>query len=483
MHNIEGSAQTTSKSIARVTVRNFDYDDRFINRISKWLVLALGAIFAMEVASFVIQNSQIKSEAQTFNTVSLSSNQRMLSQRVTALSLLLINSKSEETREKTKTAIASEIEALQANHERLILGDSEKGIPAHKSLAIHSIFFAEPTLLDSKVRRFLDSARSLLKSKGDSLNLPLEDLAAVANDLTRDFDQLTTQYRQEGISGMQDLQKLASNLMILQLLLVTSTALFIFYPLILRLKKEFYERAMAKAELVEQNEDLEHFASVVAHDLKAPLNNINGFCHLLTSRFAKDPQQSPEIDEILKMTGSGVRRMSKMIDEMLKYSKLTSKDRALEKVSLKEIVEKVLSDFSQKIAEESAQVTIKELPTILCDRVLMEHLFMNLIGNALKYRHRERSPRITIQTIEGYEPGKITFMVEDNGRGFPNGFEKWMFEPFSRLNAKDLVEGSGFGLALCRKIVLRHRGTIVAEHVESGGARFIVSLPTSQFGA
>ncbi len=227
---------------------------------------------------------------------------------------------------------------------------------------------------------------------------------------------------------------------------------------------------------MEQNNELEQFSATVAHDLKAPLNNIGGFSQFLRSRLVN--QEDKETNEILDLIESGVRRMTKMIDELLQYARLTRKSRQLERISLKSVIDdKVRKDFEKQISDENAELIVEELPTIIGDRVQLEHLFLNLIGNALKYRHAERSPRIVVQHIPDHSSDPmVTVVVEDNGRGFPPGAEERMFEPFRRLNPHEAVEGSGFGLALCRKIVKRHNGIITAEHAANGGARFIVSL-------
>lgn len=482
MNNIDGSINSRAGAVSEAVPTLQECDKFFLRRISGRILLALGLIFAMEVASYLVQISHVKREARTFVMVSVSSEQRILSQRLTLQLQLLEKTKALSSREKAKTLIASEIERMRKNHEQLILGDSERGIPAQKSLAIHSIFFGEPTLLDRKVKEYLALTKLLLSNKNPNSRIKLlERLSELSGILIKDFDQLSAQYRKEGTDGMRGLQRLLNHIMLAQVILLLFSAIFIFYPLVLRLRKELQERRLARADLIEQNKYLEHFASVIAHDLKAPLNNIGGFCQLLNSRLAKNRESDPEINQTLNLTSSGVTRMSQMIDEMLRYSRLSSQDRVLEKVSLKQVAEKVLADFSCKISAESAEIIIKDLPAILCDRVLIEHLFMNLISNALKYRDPQRSPRILIQEYEIAGKGShISFMIEDNGRGFPAGTEKWMFEPFRRLNQDDSVEGSGFGLAFCKKIVLRHNGNIFAEHVQGGGARFVVSLGNPQ---
>ncbi len=446
--------------------------------VSLGIIVALGAIFAFQAVGYMLQRAQIIRERDTATLVSASANQRMLSQRLALLSLALINVQSDTIRERAKKALLSEIGVMESTHQALIAGNPELGIRADKSYRIREIFFGDQIALDNRVREFISTARALAESddKGlSSLNPKLYQLTESSTELSRLFEDLTGQYRQEGIEGMLELEQMATQLLLAQLGLILCTALFIFYPLIRRLKKEFHERTAAQAELVEQNQELEQFAATVAHDLKAPLNNIGGFSQFLRSKLAN--QEDKETNEILEFIESGVRRMTKMIDELLQYARLTRKQRRVERVDLSEVVHKVCKDYAKNISDLNAKIEVGALPVIIGDRLQLEHLFLNLIGNALKYRHPDRVPHISVNRLQEVQFHEmVTIVVEDNGRGFPAGSEERMFEPFRRLHPNEAVEGSGFGLALCRKIARRHNGTISAELGATGGARFIVSL-------
>ncbi len=455
-------------------------DRKFINRTVLGIVLGLGSIIALQTVSFLIQRVQIARELDTSTIVSLSANQRMLSQRVPLLALALMNVQSEVTREKAKKALLGELDRMEKSHLMLIAGDPAGGIRAEKSEKVRNIFFSDPHALDRKVRDFLETAKRVSIVNGKDLNPRDPDLLLLtekSSELSQIFQHLTAQYRQEGIEGIIGIENLTARLFAAQIGLIMITALLVFYPLIKRLKVEFQERTNAQIELLDQNRELELFASTVAHDLKAPLNNIGGF-----SQFLKDKvivNDDKETREILDLIGSGVNRMTQMIDELLQYARLTRKRRRLESVSLNQLVDKVIGDFEKNIKDQNARIEVEALPVIVADRLQLEHLFMNLISNALKYTHPARTPHITINQLRnGDNENMVHFYVEDNGRGFPEGLEEKMFEPFRRLNPHEKIEGSGFGLALCRKITRAHKGNITVEHAANGGSRFIVSLST-----
>jgi signal transduction histidine kinase len=238
-----------------------------------------------------------------------------------------------------------------------------------------------------------------------------------------------------------------------------------------------FERSKIQEELTDQNNELEQFAALIAHDLKAPLNNISGFGQFLKSKLeSKDDRESIELAEHIEL---GVHRMSQMITELLNYARLSRHERTLVPINLTDTLRKVMKDFELAIAQSDAQVNVSHLPTVMGNPVQIEHLMHNILGNAIKYRHADRRPAIEIFEntqikIDGHFCG-IT--IQDNGRGFPESSAEQMFQPFKRLSSAGDTEGSGFGLALCKKIVRRHHGTIMAENVKSGGARFTVTLP------
>lgn len=454
-------------------------DQRFILRMILAFSSFLIVTVILQLVSYYVQKTQIERERDIAVVVSASANQKTLSQRIALLSMALINVESDLTREKTKNALLSEISNIEVTHQALIAGDPVTGIDGDKSPQIRNIFFGPETALDRKTRDFILTAKDLTNSDISELNFKnpkLFKLAEMSTELLALFEKLTMQYQHEGVDRILGLKTLARRILFAELGLVLLAIIFIFNPIINRLKVELYERGIFQSELVEQNRELEQFSATVAHDLKAPLNNIGGFSQFLRSKLAN--KEDKESNDILDSIETGVRRMTQMINELLHYAKVTRRDRKLEKVSLEQVVNKVKKDFEKKIEDEKAELKIKNLPSIIGNRVQLEHLFMNLVSNALKFRHPERSPVILIQPTENVQNDTdiVTIVIEDNGRGFPVGAEDRMFEPFRRITRDDSVEGSGFGLALCMKVAKRHNGNIFAEHVESGGTRFVLTL-------
>jgi signal transduction histidine kinase len=179
-------------------------------------------------------------------------------------------------------------------------------------------------------------------------------------------------------------------------------------------------------------------------------------------------------------------RMRRLINDLLSYSRVSSKNRPLIPVDLGKILEEVLSDLQVRLDETEGQIVADKLATIDADPTLMRQLLQNLLSNALKFRKADTKPVIKVATVPG-EPvsigtrivPSIVLTIADNGIGFDNTYKDQIFKIFQRLHGRLEYEGTGVGLATCRKIVERHLGTIDANGVPGEGATFTIVLPIS----
>ena len=222
------------------------------------------------------------------------------------------------------------------------------------------------------------------------------------------------------------------------------------------------------------NRDLEEFAYIVSHDMQEPLRMISSYLELLRRRYAG--KLDPDADEFIHFAVDGAERMHKMIQDILQYSRITTKGAALEPTDSGGALREALANLTVRIEETGAEVAVPEtLPEVIADRGQLVRLFQNLIGNALKYHAPDRPPRIAVTVTEGREgPGgkRWRFSVADNGIGMdPDGMQR-IFVPFQRLHSHNEYEGTGIGLALCRKIVERHAGEIWADSEPGIGSTF-----------
>jgi signal transduction histidine kinase len=226
--------------------------------------------------------------------------------------------------------------------------------------------------------------------------------------------------------------------------------------------------------LERSNKELEQFAYIASHDLQEPLHKIMAFGERLKTR-AYESLNEQNRDYVDRMQKAAMR-MRQLIDDLLMYSRVTTRGRQFERVELSDALSEALSVLDHRIEETKGEVIAGPLPSVMADRVQMGQLFQNLIGNALKFRKNDVPPlvRVSGRTLEN---GFAEITIEDNGIGFDEKYLDRIYTLFQRLHGRDEYEGTGIGLALCHKIVERHKGTITARSRPGEGATFIVMLP------
>ncbi|HMQ03610.1 MAG TPA: CHASE3 domain-containing protein [Pyrinomonadaceae bacterium] len=249
-----------------------------------------------------------------------------------------------------------------------------------------------------------------------------------------------------------------------------------------RVKERTQELATLNTELERSNRELQDFAYVASHDLQEPLRKIQAFSDRLTTKHASDlPTEARDYIERMKTAAA---RMHTLINDLLTFSRVTTNAQPFEATDLNEIVEEVIGDLEIALNESGGTIDVDELPVIDADPVQMRQLFQNLIGNALKFHRPDEAPAVKVscsRSITGKEhKGRCTVTVTDNGIGFDEKYLDRIFTPFQRLHGRNTYAGTGIGLAVCRKIVERHRGTITAQSSPDAGSTFIVTLPIRQ---
>ena len=230
-------------------------------------------------------------------------------------------------------------------------------------------------------------------------------------------------------------------------------------------------------ELERSNAALDEFASVASHDLQEPLRKILSFGDLLAA--TAGPALQENAHEHLARMMNAAARMRTLIRDLLLYSQVSTRVRPVVRTDLAEIAREVVGDLETAIAESGGRVEAAGLPVIEADPLQMRQLLQNLIGNALKYR-RDGVPPVVRLCGAPSRGANCTITVTDNGIGFSDRHADRVFRMFARLHARTEYDGSGIGLAICRKIVERHAGTISATAVAGEGAIFTVTLPVTQ---
>ncbi len=255
---------------------------------------------------------------------------------------------------------------------------------------------------------------------------------------------------------------------------------------LLRQNNKRLEEMNAALEL--SNYDLQQFASVASHDLQEPLRKIMIFSTMLRNR--QEHELSEESTQFLDKIISSSTRMKAMIVDILNYSRLSTNSEHFVPTDLKELIREVQEDYEILIREKNATIITEDLPCIEVNRGQIKQVFQNLISNSIKFSRPGVDPVITIKGLSGQEAptasspknnGRVCHItIADNGIGFDKKYAEKIFSLFERLNPKDQFEGSGIGLAIAKKIIDKHNGSISAVSHIGQGACFTIVLPACQ---
>ncbi len=230
------------------------------------------------------------------------------------------------------------------------------------------------------------------------------------------------------------------------------------------------------AELARSNSELEQFASIASHDLQEPLRKVRTFTQRVTVTEAGNMTDKGR--DYLDRANAAAERMQRLIEDLLKFSRVSTHGRPFVPVDLDRLTREVLVDLEHQIERSGATVHTGALPTINGDELQLRQLLQNLISNALKFHRDGIPPEVGIEAaVRG---GSVSLVVRDNGIGFEQQYSRRIFRVFERLHSRGEYPGTGIGLALCRKIAERHGGTVTAEGDPGVGSTFTVKLRIDQ---
>lgn len=328
----------------------------------------------------------------------------------------------------------------------------------------------------------MDSANKIDFLRADAVNTEkinklLQDISIIENKLSHTRTQSRDNYKTQVFSY---------NWAIMFIAILFLVASFTLLDLEVNRNKRYrIELENRIEELNRSNSELEQFAYVASHDLQEPLRKIRSFSDRLSIKFKEE--LSTEAKSIIQKISDSSKRMQTLINDLLSFSRLIKKDNKLLDTDLNKVLAEVRKVLSELIKENKVIIQSETLPTINGYEFQLTQLFQNLISNSIKYRSTAQDPRIEItyslekdnRTISHHQHIRdfhcITFT--DNGIGFSPEYSEKIFVIFQRLHAKEEYDGTGIGLAICRRVVANHNGYITAIGKEGLGAKFSVYLP------
>lgn len=227
--------------------------------------------------------------------------------------------------------------------------------------------------------------------------------------------------------------------------------------------------------LEKSNKELEQFAYIASHDLQAPLRHITSYVQLLTSKVKKTIELDPQTEKWIQYIIGGTFQMKTLINDLLTYSRVGRVDIIFEEVDITKIIEDISVKIQESIHRTNANIVFEDLPIVFGVKSQITQLFQNLLENALKFKRKDIAPVVEIRCLD---QGKFwEFLVSDNGIGIDPKYSERIFTMFQRLHTTTEYSGTGIGLAICKKIVEFHGGTIKVDSIEGNGSTFSFPLP------
>lgn len=562
-----------------------DAEGTAIGGMTKRYLFALGLVAVLSITAYVSLRQTIATQETSAAIVNYSGKRRYTSQRAALFSQQLVLGTTAADRQRARHEMLTSIQIMEAAHHGLLHGNAALRLPGHPSPAISAVYFSGARPIDALVREYIFRVRALAACKDEELSHDHPDLrwivATAPGELLDALDNLVQMYQGESEAEIVRIQSLESMVLVATLSVLAMEALFIFRPMVGRVREErrklvraeSYTRAIldnsydailtidrggqvlsanrattamfgrnlsdfinrpfvallpgqdlpsnwheppqgvrsfkatrsdGKAitidaaftmanvdhevvviatlresteqlqryarDLERRNQELDQFAYVASHDLKAPLRAIVN----LSQWIEEDAQDtlSPLVRDHLAMMRSRVRRLETLIDGIHRYATATRPDHAPEIIDTGVLVREISEEQN---GHGRFTMTIPErMPTVVADRTRLWQVFSNLIANAVKHHHRDQG-RIDIGVREVGE--RYEFSVADDGPGIAPEFHERVFVIFQTLTPKDVKDSLGLGLALVKKIVREEGGTIIIDSAEGKGATFRFTWP------
>jgi signal transduction histidine kinase len=240
--------------------------------------------------------------------------------------------------------------------------------------------------------------------------------------------------------------------------------------------KDITDRKRIEEEMKRSHDELQQFAYVAAHDLQEPLRTVVSYLDLLNERYHDKLDQKGE--KYITNAVSGAKRMQTLISDLLSYSRVATKSQSMTPVDCGQLLVSILEDLRATVSGSQATIECGDLPVVIADQAQLSHVFQNLISNAIKYRSGPPIIKIAATRVDS----DWLFTVHDNGIGFEMQYAERIFLIFQRLHGRTEYEGTGIGLAICRRIIARHGGRIWAESIPEKGSTFSFTIPALILG-
>jgi signal transduction histidine kinase len=446
-----------------------------LDRLTWALIVTFIFLLFIEIAPKGVQMSSLQMQKDYNELLEMTGNLRSLSQRISFMALGRLVATNEKLQDVLNEGIEKELEKFESQslllQEKLAMNSR---IPEKtKRTLLHG-----PFPLADMLDRYIASERIVMKEFHDGFDDMdfLLLLSESTSNVYRGLGSFSARIQKDAESSLDRYIVLQNILLGISIFIVLGTGFFVIISLPRRIRTELLGRYLAESDLRRQVAALEQFSSVVAHDLRGPLNNIHNAATLLTAQGEQSEQSTTLIQIIIEQS----ERLSSMIRELLNLARTRSEKIRKKRVQLKALLENVRRRLSSHLESVSATINCEQDHRLYVDPTLLENLFQNLFENSLKHSGASQL-QIDIRVEPSVDVGKklCQIIYTDNGKGIDPGLQERVFEPFFQKDANS-ESGVGLGLAFCRQIAQRHGGDMKAATPSSGkGVEFHIWLPHS----
>lgn len=417
---------------------------------NKKYFIAVSVIILLLICNQVIIQYWLHQKQNDANIINVSGKQRMLSQKIMSLFYDFQIHKNP----KSKLELKNTLNEWSSVHNTLLIQDYKI---SDKTVNLNLSLIALTKKVDTAYLYF-DKIESLI---ADDLNV----LKANQNTFLVKMDYIVSQLEQHSHNHLNQIIRIELTLAIISFFIILFEVIFIFRPMILELLKR-------NKALENNNKILEEYAYIASHDLRTPIRSIHSFLTLLL-RSAKSKLNNQEL-EYAKNIKESALRMNETTKDLLAYSVSNKLNRKV--VNINHLLADLIDDLNITIEATNTQIIIENMPkSIHIDKDLFRLLLQNLITNGIKFTPKDKTPKIIIYSQE--TKSNYQFNIKDNGIGIPQKDHETVFKIFKRLHSSAEYQGTGIGLALCKRIVEGHNGTIWVESEEGNGSTFKFSIP------
>jgi len=458
-------------------LRNKDTSLLISNKLSlkQGYILALSLILIVATLKFAAMQVLVVRQDGAAAVINVSGRQRMLSQRTAFFSTAFMTSVGQEARENIGKDLLRTIDEFEDNHNDLIYGNVERGLPPLNNQTIYDIYFTDNPALNDLVREYIAAARVILDSDGqvEYARKALQYIYDNGPDvLLKNLDAVVKLHEQKAQEDVLFISRVQTFFWVITLIILFLEGWFLFRPMERQLRTNMAELVRREKKIKAQLDELERFTTIASHDLQEPLRKILGFSERLS--LALEGKLDDKAQTYMDFISSGAHHMRGLVHGLHAYARIPAAEGALEEVDVNKVVKQCLKLLAEEVEASKAIIKYQDLPVVVYNRQMIATVFEDLIGNAIKYRGAQN---LVINISACRKDTDWIFCVADNGIGIDEKFFERIFTMFQRLHRKEDIEGTGLGLAIVKKIVEHHGGNVWVESELGLGSKFYFTVP------